>query len=41
MLDWSWQMSMPGLLALVESVDAFGKEDFLPAATNLLTAART
>jgi non-heme chloroperoxidase len=30
-LDWSWQLGMQaGLLALVESVDAFGKEDFLP-----------
>ena len=30
-LDWSWQMGMQaGLLALIDSVDAFGKEDFLP-----------
>jgi non-heme chloroperoxidase len=30
-LDWSLQMAMQaGLLALVESVDAFGKEDFVP-----------
>ena len=30
-LDWSWQMGMQaGLHALVDSVDAFGKEDFLP-----------
>lgn len=30
-LDWSWQMGMQaGLRALIDSVDAFGKEDFLP-----------
>jgi pimeloyl-ACP methyl ester carboxylesterase len=30
-LDWSMQMAMQaGLLALIESVDAFGKEDFVP-----------
>jgi non-heme chloroperoxidase len=30
-LDWSWQMGMQaGLLALINSVDAFGKEDFVP-----------
>ncbi len=30
-LDWSWQMGMQaGLRALIDSVDAFGKEDFVP-----------
>jgi hypothetical protein len=29
--DRSWQMGMQaGLLALIDSVDAFGKEDFVP-----------
>jgi non-heme chloroperoxidase len=30
-LDWAWQMGMQaGLLALIDSVDAFGHEDFTP-----------